>query len=1354
MANFIEDYFNTKPKGRGVILRDLSKRSKKGDEEAQRKLRALNTEADRRAKLGFDPKSNAKGKDQRSNINKFTDFAADSNEALFGGMRSDAADLFEFIAPGDQSKGAEEFKRRTNDAEARARIDAPGRSIGGTFGGVQKGVLDFGSLIAGGGAVTKAAKGTNAIKGLEAGNKAARIAGAVIPEVAGGAVFSAGSTLKSAADPDKPEFGFDDAVKEFTTGAAIDAATLGLGPIARKLKSSLKGGDKAVASGIKGVDEFVDAARVGPNELPEEAVQQVDDVVENLDQADVVGKPEPGPITDRPKVALTEAEQKLSDKMISSREIANRTDRSKRDKAMEQFFDKDSGLNKFTKLIEDRTGQKLATEQNPYELKRNMAGLGGQIQQRLEGITDILSTVDDLDDARRLGVARRVLSRPDIDSVITQDEARSIVEATQAKLSEESFNRVNEVVDQTVRYHEDLLREVQQSGFFTEDAYQAIIDANGDYFAKFNVVRKMIDAESLGGAFKPSNSANISKQTVVKALKGMRETDEILDPFESLVTSTQTALKAIGQNKVFQATYDLAKQDTGGLAIMIKDVDNVAEKISLSIKNKEIRPIRNKLLRSVKTQGKQVRKLQTLVNNLNKKGLDESLKTGGKTMPEFSVAGLGGDVPTSQVGNNTTDFVAAADGTTVKNPAKEVERLSKQRDALIDESEKLAPTAQRADAQLALPADPTQAKTLRDRANAIQEKINNIQKGPANAVDGAVTDSKLGQQDTERFLRNLIEEDGTTLRSIRRQIDRKDTKMLALVDDLLDTKAEYDEVAQTIRDNTQKSIELSEADVPDGYEIVSGYVNGLQGAVAIPKEAAASYKGKTKAQSDFITGTFASVSNVFKQSVTSLSLPFAVVRNPARDFKTMAANSTTIPPQITKLVSAWVGGVGSYIFRGDGVFDAWRKAGGSGSGIYGDLGSADRVVKELQRKISGPELKTAADWLREGTRLLATPFKAIQKAGEVLEAAPRLAEFKASKAAGLSDEAAAFNSRNITVDFSQSGSIGQVMNDYVPFLNARLQGNKKLLEAAKRDPQRFARIYTTMAAMPIVTTMMWNKTQFKDVYDQIIEFEKENNFVLIFGDGQDEDGRFNQVLKFPKADLDKIFGNPLENFLDFAQGDDAASFYSTAIKTLSNLSPVDFEKDGGISYTKPLGSLPPILKAPIEAGTNKNFFFDAPIVPEKLAGLPEEYQVKDSTSSLAKGVASLTGTSPLKAENTIKGLTGSLTTANPIQQLGNTVQGVSGNQAQSRFYDIANKNRSLKAAASLEINKALEAGNMDEAKKIADEYNQSTLELFRPWAQTYSKFATDDLNRVFKEQELKLSSRSIKQRLRSIQNSK
>lgn len=1091
------------------------------------------------------------------------------------------------------------------------------------------------------------------------------------------------------------------------------------------------------------------------------------------------------------KTSYGPASDKLLGNLKTSSELKDMTKKKVGTELKEQFVDKLSPVNDLVKTIEQRTGQKLSTEDNPYELMRLFNGMPDAVQQRVSTLTNILKEAPDLDAVKIIGLSRQIRGRAErgITSFISKDEAHQAIQETYDRLGQEGFDKASKVVDAVNEYNRGLLSDLHEAGIISDDAFRAIQDTGADYFSRFNVVDYIMKNDANRALFAKTGSYNTTKQAINKVLaksKGMAEDTNILDPIEAIVRSTDLTMRNIAKNNIWHAFNRLADV-APDLVTRIREPENVIQRIAISLDNKELRPIRNKLNRMISTRGQWVRKLESQINQLEKKGLNTSLKNGGERMTakDFVVGGLGGKVPTSQTGKfikrnitsePTTFFRGGGEGSMPRGISAE-DIIKYERDELGN-----------ADIKVVSGVNLSKIKSnnlqwVTDTKDAAKEygKVSPVSfdnfrivatdgqggkllevlpaKKASDFVD-IINPQKLGPSDTGKFIRNLIENGSQKdIDKLKRMVGTRDAKLTSLLDELTGMKSEYDNIAGTIRGNSKKIADLKDAEVPDGMELISGFGKGIQGKLAVPKEIAEVFTGKSKAQQDYLTSFMGRINSFVKQNFTSNNIAFALFTNPARDIKSFAMNSKNVASDPLSIFKAYSSGLFGRILQ-DKDYKAMIAAGGK-SGFYSDERTAVDLARDLTRTISGTRvlgvkvapIKNAKDLIRESTRVLTAPLRgardALHGAASILEDAPRLAEYKAAKKMGKSDLGAAFDARNVTVDFQQAGRVGQVVNAWIPFLNARFQGTLKSVEAVKSNPARALSVYATLTAAPIIAAEV-NNNRFPDVLKNISEDERQNNFIIVLGDAKNKEGRYTQVLKIPKSDVDKILGNPLEQMVRWAYKDDPDTLQQTLINMVGNTLPFDTVKDGQFNMSRTAGSvLPPIIKAPVENATNHNFYFDSQIVPDKLLDLPNSEQVKPNTSMAARLVSSITGGSPMKTDNTIRNLTGTVITKNPIDQVTGKAVGASGNKMNDEFYSILNNTKRNRASASKYINEAIGRGDTASAMQAAQAYNKYLKEQFTPFAGKFGRQMTKELADTYDEQKIVLTNRSIKQRQRN-----
>lgn len=421
-------------------------------------------------------------------------------------------------------------------------------------------------------------------------------------------------------------------------------------------------------------------------------------------------------------------------------------------------------------------------------------------------------------------------------------------------------------------------------------------------------------------------------------------------------------------------------------------------------------------------------------------------------------------------------------------------------------------------------------------------------------------------------------------------------------------------------------------EVPVGMEKISVFRNGVKEEYAVPKMVGEALKGLNQEQADILTRAVRAVSTApLRAGATSLNVAF-LPTNAIRDLQT-----ATIVSKVGFTPWDWVKGLSSAI-KQDKYFKLWRESGGAQAGFFERNKSLAATTKKLTEGKISKTVKAVANPLR-----LFGLADVIRKGGEIIEEAPRIGVFRRALQKGVEPRSAAFASREATVDFAKSGSALKIVNQWVPFLNARLQGSVNLLKAVKNRPSSSALKIGALIGMPTLATYLHNSRNHSEAWNDIAQFEKDQNFIIIYGDKKDEDGRYTQIVKIPKGDAGRVFANPLENFLAYLDKKQRKAVDELALAIASDISPVDFEKEGRLSGGAfASGALPPLAKAVTEWVTNKNLFTGFPIVPQSMEKASPKEQYKASTSPVTRFLGQKTNLSPLKLENTAGTMFGGL----------------------------------------------------------------------------------------------------------------
>ena len=241
-------------------------------------------------------------------------------------------------------------------------------------------------------------------------------------------------------------------------------------------------------------------------------------------------------------------------------------------------------------------------------------------------------------------------------------------------------------------------------------------------------------------------------------------------------------------------------------------------------------------------------------------------------------------------------------------------------------------------------------------------------------------------------------------------------------------------------------------------------------------------------------------------------------------------------------------------------------------------------------------------------------FSRLEATSDFFESSTRMGEYMKARQKGLSMEEAARAAREVTLDFSRSGRIGEQVNQVVPFFNACLQGGDKMVRLFRENPWGTAMKVTTYIILPslLLLAMNWDEDWYKDLDPDI-----KNNYWCL--------GRNIRIPKPQEAGV--LFGSGIEALFQQAAGKDkdAVSNFLEAFR--SNMIP---------------SVLPTLILPLIEWSANYSFYKGRPLVSNKYSRLPDELQYNDYTSELSKGIGSAFKVSPMKFDNLVRGYTGTM----------------------------------------------------------------------------------------------------------------
>ena len=204
----------------------------------------------------------------------------------------------------------------------------------------------------------------------------------------------------------------------------------------------------------------------------------------------------------------------------------------------------------------------------------------------------------------------------------------------------------------------------------------------------------------------------------------------------------------------------------------------------------------------------------------------------------------------------------------------------------------------------------------------------------------------------------------------------------------------------------------------------------------------------------------------------------------------------------------------------DSFKQTWKDMGGSGFQYI-------RMSDEDLQKVAKEMMDSGTS---KGNIKRLNPFNLVGMMGETVEGGARLGEFRSAKKQGYSDADAFYEATDIT-NYKRSGSAARELNKYIPYLNATIQGNERVLRALSEAPAKtIVRGVTTLSTSTVGIYSMRFMDGVSDEQRQELEnlsdWEKDAYVHIPIPNSK-------LIIALPKPFvLGQMFMNPVERALD------------------------------------------------------------------------------------------------------------------------------------------------------------------------------------------------------------------------------
>lgn len=846
-----------------------------------------------------------------------------------------------------------------------------------------------------------------------------------------------------------------------------------------------------------------------------------------------------------------------------------------------------------------------------------------------------------------------------------------------------------------------VIQDWYDNGIITKADYDNWI-SDPNYVRMQHKVNEHMQKSGLGGA-----ELSMGKSVSSQKLRGSSK--EAIDPFAAFLDWHTRATREVLANKA--ATYYTEQLAKAGKATQLRNAEDVMRRKEIQKFLAETKPGKKFAARMVRKYSRELRRLQTEVDKLNKKGLDESLgldRTAKGKDDAFRY--------------QTEEYISGAKR--VKNP-KDVSR------------------------SISAPKEITGSLKT------------------AQTIEGGANSNEVRQ-----LMEDLIATDSSTLRSIRKKIANREPKLAKLIDDITEQKDQL-EAFNIARGDAWKEM-LAKADAATrGKATISRMNQGYKEIFEVDPKIASVVKSMDPVQLGRVGQIVALPARVLRTGATAANVAFtlpnyvadqlgsAIISRNARNTHNIAAMAFGLKESFKYTANDVFGTK----FKLDDVAQEYLKlqAQATGPNLSRNLRNTIRQSnKELG--IKGTVWDKTMEAGRRFEDIISSSEHATRMQNFVGMYRGKVDELGHERALEEAVKASRMNS----VDFGQRGEWANAMSWLNPYLNASIQGVRTTAKSFADRPTATSLKIAGLLVAPTVASTYHNLSDPERAmaYANLSEYTRANNAIWVIRGGDDP---IIISIKLPPGLKSMV--KPARNIVEAQYLDNRQSFLEDAKNILVDpFSPIGGSKGEVLSSLTPQP-----LKPTIEAATNYSFFSGENIVKGNMKDLPPEEQVYKTTGSTYRDIGKFLGVSPLIVNQFVRstGGGGGEQLFNAVDRIrrASGESGVvvdnrgtwsqvtgrfeKGNQknVQTQFYDRYNIAKTINKSGSKKVTEAVKAGDYDKARQIADDTNALVQATMKEFDKTYGKYSTseqrDEFAKLVKEALINTDYKNLKRRAKN-----
>ena len=484
-------------------------------------------------------------------------------------------------------------------------------------------------------------------------------------------------------------------------------------------------------------------------------------------------------------------------------------------------------------------------------------------------------------------------------------------------------------------------------------------------------------------------------------------------------------------------------------------------------------------------------------------------------------------------------------------------------------------------------------KRVDAKGNAIKVPLDTNRTG----INSPLARAKGGNSDIQPLFQTMADRTLQTYRASAR--NNFGVELMNTLNTIQNTqKTDVDTILEEIGD-TESNVELLKEGKNGENPTFTVFNNGEKVTFEITKDMYDALKPIN--DSSILSKTFKTPNKIsnFRRGVLTEYNPLFLVTNAVKDAQDVLINSQHALKTYSKFPEAYA----QIVTKGY-WYKEYIRSGGEQNSYFKDGNfESDRKVNKAKKAIT-------------------IPLEKISNINNVIEMAPRLAEYIASREKGASVETAMLDAARVTTNFKAGGDVVKFVNrNGGTFLNASVQGVaqqvRNVVEAHTKGLKGYAVLATkyAIAGIPalILNNLIWDDDE---DYDELQDYVKDNYYII----GKYRDGKF---IRIPKGRTVSVIQKIVNNISEYVSKDKEINIDNLAKDFWEDLS---FASDN-LAPNSPIDNN--VISPIIQAITNTSWYGED-IVPSRLQDKPKAEQYDETIDSFSIWLGEKLNQSPYK----------------------------------------------------------------------------------------------------------------------------